>query len=71
MIASQMIKDRIRSLGLRQEDVGASIGLKQSTFNQKLNNVRPMLLEEAEKIANVLGITDSEFRAYFFSHDVA
>lgn len=71
MINAQKLKDRIRNHGFRQEDVARQLGLKQSSFNQKINNVRPMFLSEAEKIAEILNISDAEFGRYFFNRDVA
>lgn len=71
MVNSQKIKDRAKSLGIRQKMIADHLGLKQATVNQKINNVRPMYLEEAEKIAELLHIDDSEFGVYFFAREVA
>jgi len=58
-------------LGIRQRDIAAALGLKQSSVNQKINNVRPMMLDEAETIAALLNISNEEFAAYFFAKEVA
>jgi len=71
MVNSKMLKDRARSLGIRQRDIAAALGLKQSSVNQKINNVRPMMLDEAETIAALLNISNEEFAAYFFAKEVA
>lgn len=71
MINSQKLKDRAKQLGIRQKDIADALGLKQSSVNQKINNVRPMMLDEAEMLASVLQIDDGEFAAYFFSKGVA
>lgn len=71
MVNSSKIKERAKTLGIRQRDIALSLGLRQSTVNQKINNVRPMLLEEAEQIAKLLKISDAEFAVYFFSSEVA
>lgn len=71
MVNSKKLKDRAKQLGLRQKDIAAALGLRQSSVNQKINNVRPMMLDEAEILASVLKIDDGEFAAYFFSREVA
>ncbi len=54
-------------LGLTQKDVAKKIGVAQPTLNQKINNIRPMDLREAEAIANLLEINPMEFTEYFFT----
>ena len=71
MVNSSKIKERAKTLGIRQRDIALTLGLRQSTVNQKINNVRPMLLEEAEQIAKLLKISDADFAVYFFSNGVA
>lgn len=53
-------------LQLTQKDLAKSLGLAQSTVNQKLNNSRPMYLEEVEKLSDLLCISPEEFSIYFF-----
>lgn len=67
MVNSRAIKDRAKEMGIRQKDMADALGIKQSTVNQKINNVRPMLLEEAEAIAELLGIGNNDFAVYFFA----
>ena len=71
MVNSKKLKDRAKEKGIRQWEIANKLGLKQSTVNQKINNKRPMLLEEAEKIADLLEIENVEFAAYFFAAVVA
>lgn len=71
MINSKKIKERARELGIRQKDIAEALGLRQSTVNQKINNVRPMLLNEAEIMAETLHIGNEEFAEYFFASVVA
>lgn len=71
MVNSAKIKDRAKTLGIRQKDIAITLGLRQSSVNLKINNARPMLLEEAELIAQLLQIPDSDFADYFFSRQVA
>lgn len=67
MVNSEKIKQRARELGIRQCDLADALGLQQSSVNLKINNLRPMTLNEAEIIANVLKIDDERFSAYFFA----
>ena len=43
-------------LQLTQKDVAKVLNIAQSTANQKINNIRPMDLDEAEKICDLLKI---------------
>lgn len=71
MINSAKIKGRMVELGITQKDMAEYLGIAAPTVSQKLNNVRPMDLVEAERIAEMLKIPDNEFGKYFFSNDVA
>ena len=71
LINSGKIKGRMVELGITQKDMAEYLGLAAPTVSQKLNNIRPMDLVEAEKIAEMLKIPDREFGAYFFSNTVA
>lgn len=67
MINSDKIKGRMRELRLTQKDVAAALKVAQPTANQKINNIRPLDLQEAELLAKLLLIEDSEFSTYFFA----
>lgn len=71
MINSKKIKERAKSMGYKQVDIAAAWGIKRSTVSQKINNVRPMSLREAEILAEMLKIPDKEFSEYFFYNGVA
>lgn len=66
MINTNKIKGRLAELGLTQKDVSKALNIAQPTANQKINNVRPMDLNEAEKLAILLQITPAQFNEYFF-----
>lgn len=66
MINTNKIKGRMAEMQLTQKDVAVSLGLAQPTINQKINNIRPMDLNEAEKLSNLLNIPPEEFSSYFF-----
>ena len=71
MINTNKLKGRIVEKGLKQADVAQHLGIAQPTLNQKINNIRPMDLDEAEKMALFLDITDEEFPSFFLCHTVA
>lgn len=71
MINSKKMKGRMVEMGVTQKDIAKQLGVAAPTVSQKINNVRPMDLDEAEKIADMLGISDFEFREYFFYNGVA
>lgn len=67
MVNTNKIKGRLAELGLTQKDVSKVLNIAQPTANQKINNIRPMDLEEAEKLATLLQINPDEFSNYFFA----
>lgn len=69
MINSRKIKERAKELGIRQADIAMAWGIKQSSANQKINNVRPMYLQEAEILADTLQISNEEFADYFLARE--
>ena len=66
MVNSDKLKGRIREKRLTQSDCATYVGVKTPTFSQKLNNVRPFSLTEAEKLRTLLDIDDIDFAEYFF-----
>ena len=67
MLNVQKIKGRMAELGVTQADVAVALEIKQPTACQKLNRIRPMDLDEAEKLALLLKIKQEEFGDYFFA----
>ena len=67
MLNVAKIRGRMAELGIGQKEVAQAIGVAQSTASQKLNRVRPMDLDEAEKLAKLLQLSDSQFGEYFFA----
>lgn len=63
---SKKIKGRMAECGVTQKELAEAIGLAPATISQKINGIRPLYLNEAEKIAQVLMIKESEFGSYFF-----
>lgn len=66
MINTNKLKGRMMELGLTQKDVAVALAIAQPTVNQKINNIRPIDLDEAEKLCTLLKIDDTEFASYFF-----
>lgn len=54
MINTNKIKGRMAELELTQKDVAKMLNIAQATANQKINNVRPLTLVEAEKLCEIL-----------------
>jgi len=69
LINSKKMKGRMVEMGVTQKDMAKHLGLATSTVSQKINNVRPMDLDEAEKIAEILKISAIDFQVYFFSKE--
>ena len=67
LINSNKLKGRLVERGLTQKNVADVLGIAQPTVNQKINNIRPMDLNEAEKLAELLDIKPEEFQIYFFT----
>lgn len=67
MLNTMKIKGRMAELGITQKDVGAALHIAPATANQKINNIRPMDLGQAENLANLLKIEDKDFGIYFFA----
>lgn len=67
MINSNMIKGRMSEMGINQADLASALELAKPTVSQKINGVRPMDLDEARKIAEILRIDAGEFGKYFFA----
>ena len=67
MFNTSKIKGKLAERGLTQKDVAKALKIAQPTVNQKINNVWPMDLNEAEKLADLLHIEPEEFQVYFFT----
>lgn len=64
---TRKIKARMAELGITQTELAGKIGISSAAMCQKINNIRPFSLHEAEVVAGVLGIKDSDFGVYFFA----
>ena len=66
---TRKIKGRMAELGLTQKDIAEKLDLSQATVSQKISGSRPLYLDEAQKIAELLCIEDEEFRSFFWAED--
>lgn len=71
MINTDKLKARMAELGVTQVQLAKKLGIAAPTMCQKLNNIRPLSLEEAEIVAAELKIKDREFGSYFFTSRIA
>lgn len=67
MINTNKLKGRMKELNITQADVAKELKIAQPTANQKINNIRPFDLEEAETLAKMLHIEAGDFGTYFFA----
>lgn len=67
MLNVDKVRGRMAELRLTQKDVARALRIAIPTASQKLNRVRPMDLDEAEKLAELLQLNDSQFGLYFFA----
>ncbi len=67
MLNVSKVRGRMAELNLTQKDVAKALGIAAPTASQKLNRVRPMDLDEAEKLADLLQIEGTQFGEYFFA----
>lgn len=68
---TKQIKERMSEMHITQKDVAAMLGLAAPTVSQKINGVRPMNLDEARTLADMLHIETGEFGEYFFATELA
>ncbi|MFR2526362.1 MAG: helix-turn-helix domain-containing protein [Clostridium paraputrificum] len=71
MVNTLKLKARMVELGLNQKDIAKELRLAPSTVSQKINNVRPMYLKEADLLADLLKLNTMQFGEYFFSSNIA
>lgn len=67
MVNTQKIKAKIVEKGLTIREIAPIMHLSAFTLGKKINGVSDMSLSEADALQNILGISDSEYRLYFFA----
>ncbi len=68
---AEQIKNRMNEMHITQKDMAAVLGIAAPTVSQKINGIRPMNLDEARTIAEMLHINSGEFGEYFFAQKLA
>ena len=68
MINSNKVKGRLVELGLTQKDVQSVWKCALPTVSQKINSVRPINLEEADLLADLLKLNEEEYYEFFFGN---
>lgn len=66
-----LLKQRMKAMHITQAQIAREICVGTSDACRKINNIRTMSLDEAEKIAQTLQIRDEEFSDYFFAPSFA
>lgn len=67
MVNTEKVMTRMKERGVTQSDIAEKLDIARPTVSQKLRNVRPMFLDEAERVCELLGIGADEFGTYFFA----
>ena len=70
MLDVQKLKGKIVEKGKSVESVSAELGINPATFYRKLKN-NYFEINEADKLVDILALTNEEAIAIFFSHFVA
>lgn len=71
MVNTSKMKARMIEFGLTQKDLAKALNIATPTMSQKLNNIRPMYLKEADILADMLKIDTNQFGEYFFTSNIA
>ena len=70
MLDVQKLKGKIVEKGKSVESVSAELGINPATFYRKLKN-NSFEINEADKLVDILSLTNDEAIAIFFSNSVA
>lgn len=67
MINSRAIKLEMINKNVTMDDLAEAIGKRPTSVRHKIENHRPMSLDEAEIVQRMLNIQNEDFAFYFFS----
>lgn len=70
MINTQLLDEKIRQSGLKQNFIVDKIGISNQAFSKKKNNKTPFRVSEIYVICDLLDITDDERMNIFFDAQV-
>jgi len=65
------VRGKLAEMQLTQKDVAKVWNCSLPTVSQKLNGLRPLFLDEAVSLANLLELTDQEKVDIFFADQIA
>jgi len=65
------VRGKLAEMQLTQKDVAKVWDCSLPTVSQKLNGLRPLFLDEAVSLANLLDLTDQEKVDIFFADQIA
>jgi len=65
------VRGKLAEMQLTQKDVAKVWNCSLPTVSQKLNGLRPLFLDEAVSLANLLNLTDQEKVDIFFADQIA
>jgi len=65
------VRGKLAEMQLTQKDVAKVWNCSLPTVSQKLNGLRPLFLDEAVSLANLLDLTDQEKVDIFFADQIA
>ncbi len=71
MVDSRRIRARMIELSLSNKDIAKKWGCALQTVSQKLNGVRPMTLEQANGLAELLKLNEIEYYTFLFKPKIA
>ncbi|WP_243691632.1 helix-turn-helix domain-containing protein [Hungatella hathewayi] len=73
MINTRKVKGRMAELGLTQKDIASKDvwGCALPTVSQKINAIRPITLDEADRLAEILSLSTEEYKEFFFDSGIA
>lgn len=71
MFNANKVRGKLAEMQLTQKDVAKVWNCSLPTVSQKLNGLRPLFLDEAVSLANLLDLTDQEKVDIFFADQIA
>ena len=68
MTNTELLKEIIRSKGLKYNFIANELGITYMSLNKKINNVTEFTIPEVDKFCKVLDISTAQMRKVFFNH---
>lgn len=73
LLNTNKVKGKMAELGLTQKDIAAKTvwNCALPTVSQKINGIRPITLDEADALAEILHLSNDEYKEIFFTKKIA